>query len=279
MDECQINENKKIELNYFLNIVILFILKHISSYEIYNKENLLIKYNNLKKKKERSKNISNSLHRKNLDELYVTTLNEIDNKQLVYKNLVYKKNNNNERNRLLIELLETISISNFYASEAYICIGTIYHVLGYIQKLGNFYMYSEYYIQSMFENLIDTMRYCEYIYKDNNKFIFKISKYLYRIYDGILRYLEMKGYPLNNIESKKKLFNNIRLFYQKNSTKKLSQKIINDLDKFCREDTLNNVNNLNNININLVNKKELNINNSINILYRVLNDIIYCISI
>lgn len=119
--------------------------------------------------------------------------------------------------KLLLDLLESISTSNFYGNETHFCLGTIYHVLGYIQKLGNFHMYPEYYIHSMIENFIDLFRYIEYIHNDCSKFILKGSKYIFRIYDAIINFMGKKN--IEKLNNKKKLFSTIRSFYQTNSTR------------------------------------------------------------
>ena len=54
-------------------------------------------------------------------------------------------------------------------------------------------MYKIYYIHSMIENYIDLFRYCEYLNQDDNYFILKSSKYIYRIYDAIERYYNLNA--------------------------------------------------------------------------------------
>lgn len=178
----------------------------------------------------------------------------------------------------MINLFESISTSNFYGNEKYFCIGTIYHVLGYIQKLGDFYMYNEYYIHSMIENFIDIFRYVEYIHKDNSKFILKASKYLYRVYDAIIKYSKVNNNEIiKQFKIKQKLFNNIRIFYQKDSTKTLSKKFTNNLRKFYISGQLNNNNSLNN-NISLNSNNPLNDDDIIKILENIIEDIKYSIT-
>lgn len=262
--------NKKLGL--ILKNIKQIILKNISSKNI--DEQLLSKYNTLtdEKIKIHVTNMSDNLYRKKLDELYVSKLCVIDKYQKQYIN---QKNN---KNNLLIDLFESISISNFYGNETYFCVGTIYHVLGYIQNLGDFYMYNEYYIHSMIENFIDIFRYVEYIHKDNSKFILKASKYLYRVYDAIIKYFKITKNLNNNSEIikqlkiKQKLFNNIRTFYQKNSTKTLSNKFTNSLRKFYISVQLNNNNTLNN-NISSNSNNPLNDNDIIKILENIIEDI------
>ena len=130
---------------------------------------------------------------------------------------------------LMIDLIESISISNFFGNETYFCLGTIYHVLGYLQNLGEFEMYKGYYIQSMFENLIDTFRYCSYIENDSNKFIIKSSKYLHRTYDAMIRY-NIKNNILKSLMEKRSLFENIRKYYQQNLTKPLSNNLMKEIN-------------------------------------------------
>jgi len=185
-------------------------------------KNLLNKFKTLIQEK-KYKSISENKLRKKLDKLYVSKLKIIDLFQIKYM-----KSNNDPK--LLLDLLESISTSNFYGNETYFCLGTIYHVLGYIQKLGNFHMYPEYYIHSMIENFIDLFRYVEYIHTDCSKFILKGSKYIFRIYDAIINFIGKKN--IEKLNDKKNLFSSIRSFYQTNSTKSLSNNLKTNLSEF-----------------------------------------------
>ena len=135
-------------------------------------EKLKDKYNNLNKLKP-NKSIPGNEYRKKINKIYVDKLKIIDSNHNNYKNFIDAKKDNPKKNKLILDLIESISTNNFYGNETYFCIGTIYHVVGYIQNLASFFMYKEYYIHSMIENLIDTFRYYDYIKSDYKKFILK----------------------------------------------------------------------------------------------------------
>jgi hypothetical protein len=283
------------KLGIILNRVKKIILKKISN--SFNEDKLKSKYVELEEEKLFRKNqdsnnqdsnnqcsnnqCSNSqdpnIHRKKLDELYVTKLVKIDEYQKEY--MSSKNINNEKRNNLLVNLFEAISTSNFFGNETYFCVGTIYHVLGYIQGLGEFHMYEEFYIQSMIENFIDTFRYVEYVVKDKGKFILKASKYIFRVYDAIIRYKKMKNSLNNNSEIikqlkiKQRLFGNIRAFYQNDPTKPLSQKFVINLRNFYNNPQLTNNNSFNS---NLIGSNSLNKDDIIKILSIIVQDISSC---
>jgi hypothetical protein len=264
IDEYKIiNFSNNIIYNFLNNIIQIILTQIPYNHNIIN--NLSLKYHNLKIEKDILKNINmpNNIYRKKLDELYVSKLYDIDKYQLQYIKL---KQNNQNKKYFLLKLIEAITISNFYGNEKYFCIGTLYHVLGYIQKLGKFDMYKEYYFHSIIENLIDTMKYYEYININNNKFILKASKYLSRVYDGIIRLLNMdKNNNSNNIQKlkiKKNIFDSIHKFYKNNSTRNLSKSYIEKLYKIY------NINRLDNVN--LLNMDDIN-----NLLNNILKDIIF----
>ena len=113
----------------------------------------------------------------------------------------------------LLGLIDSISFSNFYGNETYFCIGTIYHVLGYVQNLAQFFMYPEYFIQSMIENFLDIFRDLEHF--GEIPAFFKSLKYIFRVYDAIERYYALVGgdeYKTN----KKTLFANMLTKYKTN---------------------------------------------------------------
>jgi len=124
----------------------------------------------------------------------------------------------------LSPLIDSISFSNFYGNETYFCIGTIYHVLGYVQGLGQFKMYREYYVQSMIENFLDVFRDLGYA-RDEVGF-FKLTKYIYRVYDAIGRYYGLIGKNYSN--SKKVMYANMLKSYKVNKEK---VKLGNYMDK------------------------------------------------
>ncbi len=153
-------------------------------------------------------------------EKYEDLLNKIKVNQLVYESVyteflhsnismnISNRNRNSRRreNEMIIydflcELIDTISKSNFYGSETYFCMGTIYHVLGYIQNLGPFNMEPYYYKQSAIENYIDIFRYYKKIKKNQEYSIIKFSKYAYRTYDALIR---LRGDNNSDINLKKK---------------------------------------------------------------------------
>ena len=215
---------KKIE-----ELILNYMVKKYSNKKENSQKSLKEKFIELNSQKPTANSSNLNEYRKALDQLYVSKLRIIDKNHQDYQ-LSNTNTNFNKRNELLKELIDSISLCNFFGSETYFCMGTIYHVVGHIQGLGNFEMSSEYYVQSMLENLIDVFRYCEKIDKDNFKFVLKASKYIFRIYDAIQKYLEItkKGNESlpseetkkNNTKSnlkvanKKKLFNNIRNFYK-----------------------------------------------------------------
>jgi hypothetical protein len=242
--ECNINNinnknNKnKLLIDNFKNIekIILDYIKKIYNIE-YDIKNLQTEFNllneekknieeNIKKNQKITENNKDNYIRKAFDELYVSKLHIMDINNQNYES---STNLNNEiRYNLLEKLIDSVLLCNFFGNETYFCMGTIYHVVGHIQGLGNFEMSSEYYVQSMLENLIDVFRYCEKINNDNFKFVLKASKYIFRIYDAIQKYLEIpkieslpseetkKNNTKSNrkIENKKQLFSNIRNFYK-----------------------------------------------------------------
>jgi hypothetical protein len=263
------------KLGIILNKVKKIVLKKISNSS--NENKLISKFEKLEEEKPHLNNQGNNIHRKKLDELYVSKLVKIDEYQKEY--MSSKNISNVQRNELLVNLFEAISTSNFFGNETYFCVGTIYHVLGYIQGLGEFFMYEEFYIQSMIENFIDTFRYVEYVVKDKGKFILKASKYIFRVYDAIIRYKKMKNSLNNNSEIvkqlkiKQKLFGNIRAFYQKDSTKHLSQKFVINLRNFYNNPQLTNNNSLNS---NLSGNNSLSENDIIKVLNIIVQDISSC---
>lgn len=89
----------------------------------------------------------------------------------------------------LCELIESISRNNYYGMETYYCMGTIYHVLGFIQNLAPFEMRPEYFQISALENFIDLFRYAHYFESPEtiDKAVIKMSKYAYRIYDALFQ--------------------------------------------------------------------------------------------
>ncbi len=143
---------------------------------------------------------------------YEDTQEKVKNIQLEYeatfeniKNSLSKKGDLEEYQKIIYDflsrLIETISLSNFYGSETYFCMGTIYHILGYIQNLGPFHMETEYYQQSALENYIDLFRYYSKMSKNEEYAIIKSSKYIYRLYDAL-----EKIKPSKSISQKKDLF-------------------------------------------------------------------------
>ena len=87
---------------------------------------------------------------------------------------------------ILFELIDNISKSNFYGSETYFCMATIYHVLGYVQGLGKFPLSAEDRIISALENYIDIFRYYSKLTATDPQYaIIKMSKYVYRIYNAL----------------------------------------------------------------------------------------------
>lgn len=186
-------------------------------------------------------------YRRQMDLLYVKKLKIIDENHDEYKALLNNDSNNhmNKKNKVLLKLIDSISENDFFGNETYFCIGTIYHVVGYIQNLAQFHMYKEYYIHSMIENLIDTFRYYEYMKSDYKRFLLKASKYIYRAYDAMTKYLEMNnGSRLTNLNlnNKKKIFHNIRNFYKKKSNEDLSQELFNSFKVLSKNTNTNSEN-------------------------------------
>lgn len=142
-----------------------------------------------------SSNNSNKLYQLKRREMYQHTLEDIEADQLRYESAILELNTNNTNNKnnkkieqtldILDDLINSISRSNYYGSETYLCMGTIYHILGYIQNLGNFDMKPEYFIASAIENYIDMYRYYQKMIKDQEYAIIKMSKYAYRIYHAL----------------------------------------------------------------------------------------------
>jgi len=221
-------------LNNLQNLILEILTK---KFNVRNNQQTLLeldtKYDRLNKEKPKVLPGKENEYRRQMDLLYVDKLKIIDNNHEEYKALIennLKQENMEKKNEVLLKLIDSISENDFFGNETYFCIGTIYHVVGYIQDLAQFYMYKEYYIHSMIENLIDTFRYYEYMISDYNRFLLKASKYIYRAYDAMIKYLEMKnGSRQNNfkLNNKKKIFHNIRNFYKKNSSKDLSQGLFN----------------------------------------------------
>ncbi len=116
--------------------------------------------------------------------MYQKTLDEIKATQLGYE-LSISESHHIQSLKFLERLIDTISKSNFYGSETYLCMGTIYHILGYIQNLGAFEMKKEYFQQSAIENYMDMFRYYEKMEKDQEYAIIKMSKYAYRVYHSL----------------------------------------------------------------------------------------------
>ncbi len=130
-------------------------------------------------------------------ENYDQSLVQIQSSQLTYENLyissIINKNKGSPSNpaeilRILMELIDNVSKSNFYGSETYFCMATIYHVLGYVQKLGPFVLSREDYLISAIENFIDIFRYYSKIRLEGGEHLYgiiKMSKYVYRVYNAI----------------------------------------------------------------------------------------------
>lgn len=213
-------------------LILNYMLQKYSNKKENNQKSLKEKFIELNSQKPAANSSNPNEYRKKLDQLYVSKLRIIDKNHQDYQ-LSNINTNLNKRNELLKELIDSISLCNFFGSETYFCMGTIYHVVGHIQGLGNFVMSSEYYVQSMLENLIDVFRYSQKIGNDNFKFVLKASKYIFRIYDAIQKYLEItkngnesspseetkKNNTTSNLKvaNKKNLFNNIRNFYKKHT--------------------------------------------------------------
>lgn len=165
---------------------------------------------------------------------YEDTQEKIKNIQLEYEttfeNIVNSLSKNKDKRNdhtiifdFLCKLIDTISLSNFYGSETYFCMGTIYHILGYIQGLGPFKMKPEYYQQSAIENYIDLFRYYSKMKKNEEYAIIKCSKYAYRIYDAL-----EKLKPLKTITHKKYFFG---LVQKKLKGKEYFENINNEKEK------------------------------------------------
>lgn len=130
--------------------------------------------------------------------------------------------------------------------ETYFCMGTIYHILGYVQRLGNFEMNNYYYIESMIENYIDTFRYYHLFNEDMEYALIKMSKYIYRLYNAMNlitnnKYIEKEGIfneILKNFKSKNSINNNniknklYQLFDINNMNSEIIlRKILNDINE------------------------------------------------
>jgi hypothetical protein len=141
---------------------------------------------------------------------YQDSLVDIERDQLEYHSILRESSSSgNAILDKLNELIESISYSNFYGAETYFCMGTIYHVLGYIQKLANFNLDPiEYYISAI-ENFIDMYRYYEKMTNDSQYAIIKMSKYALRVYDA-LTHIDIENQMIKqNIKQKRDLFENI----------------------------------------------------------------------
>ncbi len=141
---------------------------------------------------------------------YQDSLVDIERDQLEYHSILRESSSSgNAILNQLNELIESISYSNFYGAETYFCMGTIYHVLGYIQKLANFNLDPiEYYISAI-ENFIDMYRYYEKMTNDPQYAIIKMSKYALRVYDA-LTHIDIENQMIKqNIKQKRDLFENI----------------------------------------------------------------------
>ncbi len=129
-------------------------------------------------------------------QLYEESQRAIQLKQVAYEN--------EKTPEAQLELIESISRSNYYGFETYFCMGTIYHVVGSIQGAGDFTMTRYYYIESALENFIDIYRYYKYMI-DNTKsleyIVIKISKYVYRTYDALLHLVNQE-----DIQMKRDMF-------------------------------------------------------------------------
>ncbi len=163
--------------------------------------------NFLFKKKFKNKNKETIIN--NYQSVYVTeyqnSLNDIEKDQLEYHSNLKEVRNETAILEQLNELIESISYSNFYGAETYFCMGTIYHVLGYIQGLANFNLDPiEYYISAI-ENFIDMYRYYDKMTNDQEYAIIKMSKYALRVYDA-LTHIDSEN---QIIQQKKTLFQNI----------------------------------------------------------------------
>ncbi len=142
---------------------------------------------------------------------------EIKNKEFNYEN--------SKTNQSLIELIEVISKSNYYGMETYYCIGTIYHVLGYIQGLCEFEMNNYYYIESIIENYIDMFRYYELIDYNIDYAIIKMSKYAYRLYNALNMITSNKYSEKEDLF--KDIINKLKKYGSFNSNNTLKTKLIN----------------------------------------------------
>lgn len=232
-DEFSIKNNNGLlntSLKKIEELILNYMLQKYSNKKENSQKSLKKNFFELNSQKPTANSSNPNEYRKKLDQLYVSKLRIIDKNHQDYQ---LSNTNLNQRNELLKELIDSISLCNFFGSETYFCMGTIYHVVGHIQGLGNFEMFPEYYVQSMLENLIDVFRYSQKIDEDNFKFVLKASKYIFRIYDAIQEYLKITKNINENLPSeetkqnnttsnlkianKKKLFNNIRNFYKKHT--------------------------------------------------------------
>lgn len=147
----------------------------------------------------------NSTSNNNLNSKLLLKIREYEKCQseIKIKESNYEKNKANES---LIELIEVISKSNYYGMETYYCIGTIYHVLGYIQGLCDFKMNDYYYIESAIENYIDIFRYNKQLNNIDytiDYVIIKMSKYAYRLYNAL------NAFNSNQYKEKEAIFQDI----------------------------------------------------------------------
>jgi hypothetical protein len=170
-----------------------------------NSQKYLLEYQSMKMKNN-SKLPANE-YRNRINQKYYECLKQTDALRKIYLDSSDPEN--------LLKLIDSISFSNFYGNETYFCIGTIYHVLGYVQNLARFFMYAEYFIQSMIENFLDIFRNLEHF--GEVPAFFKSTKYIFRVYDAIERYYALVGSQYANV--KKQMFANMLKQYQTNINK------------------------------------------------------------
>ncbi len=216
---------KEDELSTNLNKILLLLYKIITNTNIKN-TNIPDDYiNNIyqeKFKKNKNEifmnNKSNNSYQEERRKMYQYTLEDIEADQLRYESAILEfsqnqtQNQNKKQNQILgilDDLINSISRSNYYGSETYLCMGTIYHILGFIQKLGDFYMKDEYFITSSIENYIDMYRYYQKMKNDPEYAIIKMSKYTYRIYDALSRLIKSNSQNTLNVKNIK---NRLELF-------------------------------------------------------------------
>ena len=162
--------------------------------------------------------------------MYQETLNEIKANQLGYE-LSISESQNSQSLTFLEKLIESISKSNFYGSETYLCMGTIYHILGYIQNLGAFEMKKEYFEQSAIENYMDMFRYYKKMEKEPEYAIIKMSKYAYRVYHALSI---LKTFTSNNTFNIKNLNKDTNIYKDKLN---IFKKILKELKGYHSFDT------------------------------------------